>query len=161
MAKAPETTAETGTPEVPARKSRLRPVLFLVAAGALFGGGFWGGQMLYHTLFSAGEVEAPVAVAKPEPVDTDLGRMAIHLPDQEAPWVLKVSASVLADKAPEGEAALRDAVHGMIVSVVEAPLVSADLVTREKLVWAIMAIAPQEAPWLAGITLTELQQMPG
>lgn len=139
------------------RRSRARTLVLLALVLACFGGGFWAGHRLTSGMSVPYEA---VAEAPAEAVATDLGRFALHLPGALEPRVVKITARIFPGQSPQGEAALRDAVHELIVAVVEMPLVSAEAVTNEGIAWAVMAIAPQEAPWLDGITLSDLQAMP-
>lgn len=130
--------------DTPARRGALSRLLIPLVVLAAFGGGVAGGW----SMRPAGESES-APVPEPEAGEIDIGTYLLPVPGRPP---VSVSIKVTGVRPPSKEAA-RDEVIFLLRLAAQAPLVSAQGFDHEAASKAVMAMAPQEAPWLRTIRI--------
>lgn len=133
--------------------------MLLLAALALtgFGGSFYGGTLISARLMEQDETAAPT-----EPtgtVEIEAGRFALHLPGRDIPVIVDMKV-IAPDAGAPGPEELRDRLQAILANVLDMPIVTNGGTSMDRIREAVLVVAAQEAPWVKGIEMTLLSQVP-
>ena len=138
------------------KRGKMGMVIFAVIALATLGGSFMGGRML-----SGGGPADPAAEASHDgegaavAAPIDAGIFALQSRGGDEPFAVTVLVTPKDPGSPPDMQKMRDDVYKMLVSVSEMPAIVGDGLSTVRVERALMAIAPQEAPWISAVDVME------
>lgn len=144
------------------KKGKRGLILFVILALAVLGGTFQGGRMASGFLSAdasggdspeAGHDAGQEGEAEP-PARIEAGVFPFQRKIDALPMMVSASVTVKPDLTAPDPLKIRSDLYGMIVAISEMPVASRDGPSAENISAAILAIAPQEAPWLDTVRIS-------